>query len=156
MPAADLDTGLLDIGEVAERTGLAPSTLRYYEDRGLIEPAARRGLRRQYRPEVVARLAVVVLCQESRFTLAETRQVLATRGEPGWRQLVARKLEEVRAQITTLEQAADGLAHALDCPSPDVLQCRHFRAHLARVLPARRPGERAVPAPSPRRATIGP
>ena len=42
---------LLDIAEVAVRSGLAPSALRFYEKRGLIAPAGRNGLRRTYRPD---------------------------------------------------------------------------------------------------------
>jgi DNA-binding transcriptional MerR regulator len=127
---------LLDIAEVARRTGLAPSTLRYYEERGLISSAARRGLRRQYSPEVVSRIAVIVLCQQAGFTLPEVGEVLATDGRPEWRRLVAEKLNEVNRTIRDLTTVAEGLAHALDCPSPEVLRCPHFHDELDRVLPA--------------------
>jgi len=130
------DGALLDIAEVAELSGLNPSTLRYYEERGLIASAGRHGLRRQYAPDVMTRLAVIVLCQQSGFTLPEVAEVLATRGGAEWRTFVARKLEEVRRTIAGLEVMADGLAHAIDCPSDQVLLCPHFQAELGRVLPA--------------------
>jgi len=127
---------LLDIAEVARQTGLAPSTLRYYEERGLIASTARRGLRRQYQPEVLSRIAVIVLCQQAGFTLPEIAEVLATGGGPEWRALVADKLNEVTRSIADLTTVAEGLAHALDCPSQELLRCPHFLTELDRVLPA--------------------
>ena len=46
----------LDIGEVAARTGIKPSALRYYEEAGLIASVSRHGLRRQFPPEVLLQL----------------------------------------------------------------------------------------------------
>ncbi len=132
---------LVDIGAVSRATGLAPSALRYYEEHGLVHSVARKGLRRQYEPEVVDRLAVVLLCRDAGFTLAETAALLATRGHPGWKDLVRRKRDETRRQAADLERIADGLDHALRCPNPDVLQCRHFRAELAATLAAHGRGD---------------
>jgi DNA-binding transcriptional MerR regulator len=128
---------LLDIGTVSQATGLAPSALRYYEEHGLIGSVARKGLRRQYDPDVVDRLAVILLCRETGFTLAETAELLATRGRPAWKELVGRKLEETRRQAAALDRVADGLEHALRCPSPNVLRCVHFRAALRATLQSR-------------------
>jgi DNA-binding transcriptional MerR regulator len=131
---------LVDIGAVSRATGLAPSALRYYEEHGLLHSVARKGLRRQYEPEVVDRLAVILLCRDTGFTLAETAALLATRGDPGWKDLVRRKLDQTRRQAADLQRIAEGLDHALDCPNPNVLQCRHFRAELATTLAAHRSG----------------
>ena len=62
---------VLDIGEVTERTGVAVSTLRYYEERGLIESVGRRGLRRQFSADVVDRLALIALGRAAGFSLEE-------------------------------------------------------------------------------------
>ena len=133
---------LLDIGVVSSRSGLAPSALRYYEREGLITSVERSGLRRQYRPEVLTTLAVVVLCRQSGFSLDEIRALLATRGERTWKRFAARKRDELRAQAEQLSGVADQLDHALHCPSPNVFDCEHFQAVLGAVLPA--PTERGV------------
>lgn len=126
---------LLDIGEVRARTGLPASTLHYYERHGLIQSVGRSGLRRQYQPEVIEHLAVIVLCQRAGFRLDEISELLATGGEPAWKDLAARKLAEVRAHIRTLRLIERGITHALECPSDNVLHCEHFRAELASVIP---------------------
>lgn len=124
----------LDIGEVSRRTGLAPSALRFYEERGLIRSAGRNGLRRQYQPEQLDRLAVVIVCRASGFTLSEIEELLATGGEAGWKDLVRRKLDEVRERSWQLSRMADGLEHALSCTSANVMQCGHFRTLLDSAL----------------------
>ena len=134
---------LIDIGEVCRATGVAPSALRFYEDRGLITSAARRGLRRQYDEDVLDRLALILMCQKAGFTLAEIDAVLGTGGGPAWKALARRKLLDTEAQIATLERIADGLRHALECPSPNVLRCAHFRAELERTLVEHRAGTAA-------------
>ncbi len=129
---------LLDIGEVAERTGIAPSALRYYERLGLISSAERLGLRRQYVPDVVATLGLITLCRRSGFQLAEIAELMATGGRRSWKGLVERKRGEIRAQIEVLTAVADELDHALGCPSENVLDCEHFRAAVRSALPSAR------------------
>ncbi len=128
-------TGLFDIGEVAAITGIAPSALRYYEQLGLIESASRHGLRRQYRPDVVERLGVVTLCRRSGFRLSEIGELIATRGRQSWKGVAERKRRELREQIRILTTMADQLDHALGCPSPNVVDCEHFRAAVRDALP---------------------
>jgi len=127
---------LLDIGEVAARSGVAPSALRYYEREHLIESVARKGLRRQYRGDVLDTLAVVAICRRAGFRLAEIKALLATGGDRSWKALAAAKRDELRAQIRHLTLTADQLDHALGCPSPNVFDCEHFRAALRAALPA--------------------
>jgi DNA-binding transcriptional MerR regulator len=119
---------LVDIGEVARRTGLPPSTLRYYEDAGLVTSTGRTGLRRQYDRDALERLAVIRLCRDAGFTIRETGALLDTGGGPAWRAIARRKLDDVRAQLAHLEAAATRLEHALTCPSPTLLECSHFRS----------------------------
>ncbi|RSN51258.1 MerR family transcriptional regulator, partial [Amycolatopsis sp. WAC 04182] len=56
---------LIDIGEVARRTGLAASALRFYERKGLIEAEGRNGLRRVYLPETLDRLALITCARDA-------------------------------------------------------------------------------------------
>lgn len=127
--------GPIDIGEVRSRTGLPASTLHFYERHGLIQSVDRAGLRRQYAPDTVERLAVIVLCQRGGFTLDEIADLLATGGEPAWKDLVGAKLTRLRAQIRSLRAIERGLTHALACPSENVLRCEHFRSELEAVIP---------------------
>jgi DNA-binding transcriptional MerR regulator len=127
---------LLDIGEVAARSGLAASALRYYEREEIIESVDRKGLRRQFRPDVLTTLAVVVMCREAGFSLEEIKSLLRTGGRPEWKTFAARKRDELRARAEHLDALADQLDHALRCPSPNVFDCEHFQAALDVVLPA--------------------
>lgn len=129
---------LLDIGEVRSRTGLTASALQFYERKGLIESVARRGLRRQYLPEVIDRVAVIVVGQRAGFSLAEIQALLDTGGDRVWKDLAVTKLFEVRDRIDALRDVEQGLEHALQCPSDNVFRCEHFRAELAAVLPVDR------------------
>ncbi len=133
----DDEPDLLDIGEVAARSGLAPSALRYYESEGMIASADRKGLRRQFQPGVLTTLAVVAICRQAGFTLEEIKLVLATGGGPSWKTFAERKRDQLRARADHLATVADQLDHALRCPSPNVFDCQHFRAALADALPVR-------------------
>jgi DNA-binding transcriptional MerR regulator len=130
---------LLDIGEVAARSGLAASALRFYEKEEIIVSAERKGLRRQFRPDVLTTLAVVSVCRQAGFTLDEIKALLGTGGRPAWRAFVAAKRDELRAQSVRLNAVADQLDHALGCPSPNLFDCEHFRAALDAALPVPRP-----------------
>lgn len=126
---------LLDIGEVSARSGLAASALRYYEREQIIASSERKGLRRQYRPGVLRTLAVVSMCQRAGFSLTEIKRLLATGGGPEWKTFAAQKRDELRAQSVHLGSIAEQLDHALQCPSPNVFDCEHFRASLRGALP---------------------
>ena len=131
------DAVLLDIGEVAARSGMAPSTLRFYEREHIIASVDRKGLRRQFAPDVLTTLAVVAMCRQAGFTLEEIKLVLATGGRPSWKAFAKRKRDQLRVQAVHLGALADQLDHALRCPSPNVFECEHFQAALAGALPVR-------------------
>lgn len=118
----------LDIGEVHDRTGLQPSTLRYYERRGLIESSGRNGLRRRYQPEVIGRLAIIRTAQTAGFTLTETADLLeATPSDTELRGRIADKADELDQRIEMLTTMRDQLRHAVDCQSPRLIDCPNFR-----------------------------
>ena len=131
------DDGLVPIGELARRTGVAPSALRYYERVGLLSPAARSGQRRHYTPSSAERVALIRLYQDAGFTLAEMRRLLAagTRRRRDWSLLAERKIKELDARIADAQNAKRLIEHALNCPRGDLLTCPSFRsaleAHLA-------------------------
>src|SRR5687768_5719384 len=100
----------LTIGQLASRTGLATSAIRYYERRGVLPPAERVSGQRRYGPEAVRRLEIVGVAQRAGFTLDEAR-VLLDSGAP-LRELAARKLPEVEALIARAEEMRSWLVHA--------------------------------------------
>src|SRR6187551_1578754 len=99
---------LLDIAEVAEESGLAPSALRFYEKRGLLTPAGRNGLRRTYRPDVLERLAFIACARGAGYTIAEiARFLVATPGDTELRARMAAKARELEEDIARLTQMRD-------------------------------------------------
>lgn len=141
----------MDIAEVAQRSGIAASTLRYYEQKGLIASTGRRGLRRVFGPDVLERLALISLGQTAGFTLDEIARMFAPDGRPRIdRRKLAAKANELDQTIRKLTAISEGLRHAAVCPVPNHLECPTFR-RLLRVAAAR--ATRASPAPVARKST---
>jgi DNA-binding transcriptional MerR regulator len=131
--------GLVPIGELARRTGVAASALRYYERIGLLSPAARSGQRRHYQASSAERVALIRLYQDAGFTLAEIGRLLAA-GRPGrrsWGGLAERKIAELDARIADAQRAKKLIEHALECRHRDLLTCPNFRSALEAHLEPR-------------------
>ncbi|MET4617288.1 DNA-binding transcriptional MerR regulator [Stenotrophomonas sp. 2619] len=123
----------LDIAEVARRTGLAASALRYYEQKGLIQPIGRQGLRRVFAASVLERLALIALGRAAGLSLADIGAMLAVEGGAAIdRVRLAAKADELDASIQRMTAMRDGLRHAAACRATSHLQCSRFRA-LMRV-----------------------
>lgn len=121
----------LDIGEVAQRSGVPASTLRFYEDKGLIASIGRRGLRRQFDPRVLERLALIALGRSAGFSLEEIALMFAPDGKPRLdRRMLTAKAEELDQTIRELSAIRDGLRHAAACPAPSHMECPTFRRLL--------------------------
>jgi DNA-binding transcriptional MerR regulator len=110
----------LTIGQLAARTGLATSAIRFYERRGVLPAAERIAGQRRYGSDDVRRLEVLAVAKRAGFTLDEAR-VLLESGEP-LRDLAARKLPEVEALIARAEEMRSWLlvASGCDCETLDV------------------------------------
>lgn len=122
---------MLDINEVARRSGLPASTLRFYEEKGLIASVGRRGLRRVFGPGVLERLALVALGRSAGFSLDEIAAMFAPDGRPRIdRKVLASKAKDLDATIRRLTAMRDGLRHAAACPAPSHLECPTFRRLL--------------------------
>lgn len=118
----------MDIAEVARRTGMPASKLRYYEDRGLIASVGRDGLRRRFDPEVLEQLALVSLGQAAGFTLDEIGQMFSPeKGLNIDRAMLAAKADQVESTIKRLRAMRNGLRHAAVCPAPNHMACPSFR-----------------------------
>lgn len=133
----------LDITEVARRSGVPASTLRFYEEKGLIASIGRRGLRRLFDARVVERLALLALGRASGFSLDEMAQLFSGNGRPRIdRRLLAAKADELDHTIKELTAMRDGLRHAVACRAPSHMECptfqRMLKAAAAGKLGARR------------------
>ncbi len=110
----------LTIGEVARRTGLRTSAIRYYESLGLIPEPRRVSGQRRYSADVLSHLAVVRMAQEAGFTIEDVRTLVNgfPEGTPAgdrWRELADRKLPEVDALIDRLHAVRRVLEESLAC-----------------------------------------
>lgn len=121
----------LDIAEVARRAAVPASTLRYYEEKGLIASIGRRGLRRQYDPGVLERLALIAMGRTAGFSLDEIAGMFAPDGQPHLdRRMLATKADELDGRIRELAVMRDSLRHAAACPAPSHMECPTFRRLL--------------------------
>src|SRR4051812_29807134 len=118
----------LDIGEVARQANLPPSTLRFYEEKGLIASVGRRGLRRLFGTEVLERLALIAIGRSAGFSLDEIASMFDANGRPRIdRQKLRDKADELDRTITKLSRMRDGLRHAAACKAPSHMECPTFR-----------------------------
>jgi DNA-binding transcriptional MerR regulator len=122
---------VLDIAEVSRRCALPASTLRYYEEKGLIASIGRRGLRRSFDAKVIERLALIALAQASGFSLDEIARMFGPDGKPRIdRAMLKAKADELERTIQRLTAMRDGLRHAAVCSAPSHLECPNFRRLL--------------------------
>ncbi len=118
----------LDIGEVSEQTGIPPSTLRYYDEIGLISSVGRHGLRRQFPPEVLLQLTLIWMGQSAGFSLEEISSMFGKNGEPDLpRAALHEKADKLDRQIRVLTALRDTLHHVADCSAPSHMECPTFR-----------------------------
>jgi DNA-binding transcriptional MerR regulator len=120
----------LDIGEVAKRAGIPASTLRFYEEKGLVASVGRRGLRRQYDRDVLERLALISLGRSAGFSLDEIARMFANGKLQVDRPMLANKADELDLTIRKLSAMRDGLRHAAACRAPSHMECPTFRRLL--------------------------
>jgi DNA-binding transcriptional MerR regulator len=129
-----VDDTLIDIGEVARRSGLAASALRFYERKGLILAEGRNGLRRAYRPETLERLALITCARDAGFTLAEIAEFLQARpSDTALRERLVAKEREVSERIAQLTRLRDSLRHAAVCEHDPLVECPEFKRAVRRV-----------------------
>lgn len=122
----------MDISEVAKRSGVPASTLRFYDEKGLIASIGRQGLRRVFDATVLERLALIALGRSAGFSLDEIASMFAPGGRAQIdRDALAAKANELDETIRKLSAMRDGLRHAAVCPAPSHLECPTFRRLLA-------------------------
>lgn len=118
----------MDIAEVAKRSGVPASTLRFYEEKGLIASLGSPGERRRFAPQILDQLALISLGQSAGFSLEEIRSMFGANGQPEIdRQMLAAKADELDATIKRLQAMSRGLRHAAACPAPSHAECPTFQ-----------------------------
>jgi MerR family transcriptional regulator, redox-sensitive transcriptional activator SoxR len=143
----------MPIGEVAERTGMSASRIRFYEARGLLPEPERAGGKRRYGEEVLRRLAIIDAAQRVGFTLEEIRDLLGSRDELAHerlRQLAVLKLPELDDLIARATSVRRVLKVCSQCNCDSIEVCRMFDE---RVLPLRDHTATSAASRSQRRAS---
>lgn len=131
----------MDIAEVARASNLPASTLRYYEERGLIQSHGRSGLRRLFHANVLEKLALISLGRNAGFSLDEIATMFNA-GKPSInRKMLTAKADELDRKIRELAAMRDGLRHAAVCQAPSHMECPKFQ-RLLRVA-AKRPSAKS-------------
>ena len=121
---------LLTIGQVAARSGVAPSALRFYEDRGLITSERTGARHRRYPRAVIRRIAFIVFAQRIGLTLSEIRDELdklpADRApkRKDWSKLSATWSARIDERIAELERLKAGLTECIGCGCLSLDRCK--------------------------------
>ena len=120
--------GDLTIGEVARRSGLRPSAVRYYESVGLLPAPRRVNGRRRFDADVVRLLGTIRFAQQAGFTVAEIRTLFHGFGadvppSTRWRQLAKSKLAELDALVARAKRMRRALSTAMRCGCLRIEDC---------------------------------
>ena len=124
-----MDT-VLTIGEVAARSGVATSALRFYEERGLIRPVRNDAGHRRYPRAVIRRVAFIVFAQKIGLSLEEIRAELdrlphnRVPERADWAKLSAGWTTRIREKIAELERLEAGLTQCIGCGCLSLDRCR--------------------------------
>jgi MerR family redox-sensitive transcriptional activator SoxR len=139
-------TGTLTIGEVARRSGVASSALRFYEERGLIASERAGSGHRRYPQAVLRRIAFIVFAQRIGLSLEEIGVELgrlpSDRVPTGadWSRLSREWSSRIEERIAELERLRTGLTRCIGCGCLSLARCR--MANPADRIGRRGPGPR--------------
>ena len=123
----------LSIGAVARQSGVAPSALRYYEKVGLLPAPARSSKRRQYVPQILGRIRIILLARGAGFSVRETRTFLngfplAATPASRWRSMAQQKLAELDALIARVAAMRSILQASFQCECRRLEDCERLMA----------------------------
>jgi len=124
--------GQLSIGELAERTGLAVSAIRFYESKGLVAPSRNQGGQRRFERSDIRRLSFVLIAQTLGFSLAEIDAALAslpdrrTPNQRDWERLSAKFRQKIEERIDGLTSLRERLSSCIGCGCLSLARCRIY------------------------------
>jgi MerR family transcriptional regulator, redox-sensitive transcriptional activator SoxR len=134
----------MTVGELARRAGVRPSTIRYYEELGLVPAPPRRSGWRDFDGDALAHLAVVQFARSCGFTLKETRQLVKGFSTPTplparWNTLARKKTAEMDAAIERARMMKELLARISRCKCETLTECgrRMLRTRASSLDPLR-------------------
>jgi MerR family redox-sensitive transcriptional activator SoxR len=122
-------TDRLPIGELARRTGIAVSAIRYYEEQGLIAPDRNAGGQRRFLRSDIRRLSFILIAQQFGFTLPQIREVLdrlpngRTPNKADWTKIGDTFRAELDARIETLTELRKRLDKCVGCGCLSLTDC---------------------------------
>lgn len=120
---------LLPIGELAQRTGLSVSAIRFYEGKGLVEPIRTGGNQRRFLRSDIRRLSFILICQKLGLALSEIEEALAglpqgrTPNASDWKRISGAVRKRIDAQIAALEKVRDNLDSCIGCGCLSLRKC---------------------------------
>lgn len=125
----------MNISEVVKRTGIPASTLRYYEEKGLIKSLGRSGLQRKFPETVIEKLALISLAQSADFSLDEISIMFGSDGDNLInRNMLIDKANQIDETIKRLTIMSDSLKHAAICKAPSHFECPTFKRLMKAAL----------------------
>jgi MerR family redox-sensitive transcriptional activator SoxR len=133
-PASNRGDESLSIGAVAERTGLAVSAIRFYEDQGLITAERSPSGHRRFRRSVIRRLSFIRICQKLGYSLEEIQAQLdqlpqgRTPTEADWSAMAESFRTEIDQRIAGLEQLRDSVGSCIGCGCLSLERCAIWNA----------------------------
>ncbi len=162
-------SSLLSIGELAERTGMSVSAIRFYEARGLVRAMRTTGNQRRFLRADIRRLSFALIAQQLGLTLGEIEAELSTLPQgraptrQDWQAISRRIAKVLDAKIAMLEATRDKLGGCIGCGCLSLAKCRLYnqgdRAARAGAGPRFLLGDRwqdfADPPATPRRRRKG-
>lgn len=120
--------GNFEIGAIAEQAGIQPSTIRFYEQLGLLKAPDRVNGRRRYTADVLPQLQAIQVAQEAGFTLKEIGTLFSgfsqdTPVSARWREMAKKKIDEVDALIRKAQRMKKVLEEGLRCGCVELEDC---------------------------------
>lgn len=125
---------LLTIGDVARRTGLSVSAIRFYEDKGLVEPIRTSGNQRRFLRSDIRRLSFILIAQRLGLPLAEIEEELSrlphgrTPNAKDWSRISGGIKKRIDAQIAALEKVREDLDGCIGCGCLSLKKCALYNA----------------------------
>ena len=118
----------MTISEVGRKVGLRSSTIRYYEQIGVLQPAQRASGQRRYDKTVLYRLAIIQRAQQTGFTLDEVRRLFYGFREKipiseRWRKLSEQKLKELQQMVKEIKTMQELLLRIQKCRCDAIESC---------------------------------
>ena len=116
------------IGEIAQKAGIAPSAIRYYERIGLLSPAERVGGKRRYDETILRKLGVIRMARQAGLTIADIQTLINefphdTPASKRWQTVATRKIPQLEKQIQNLQKMKSYLEETLNCQCATLDEC---------------------------------